>query len=172
MILRVLFNLNRIDTLKLKKKQNNLSFQFCSNSLSFKDYFRQRKFPNMLKKKILPVISKPDITFSSFMYVFQILQILFTNSHLVSGCLMLNSEIGFWRWSEDGLSSEVLNRKRMRAAEHWSCEETILKWWCFQQDEPFWSLALICEWAAHQAKATVKAPLLILQTWKTISFSI
>ena len=53
----------------------------------------------MLKKKILPVISKPDITFSSFMYVFQILQILFTNSHLVSGCLMLNSEIGFWRWS-------------------------------------------------------------------------
>ena len=102
MILRILFNLNRIDTLKLKKK-NNLNFQFCYNSFSFKDYFRQRKFPNMLKKKILPVISKPDITFSSFMYVFQILQILFTNSHLVSGCLMLNSEIGFWRWSEDGL---------------------------------------------------------------------
>lgn len=71
-ILSILFGLNKIDNLKLKN--SNLSFWFYLNSFSFRNHFRQRKAPNVLKKKkILPAVSKPDIAFFAFMPVFQIL---------------------------------------------------------------------------------------------------
>ena len=86
-ILSILFGLNKIDNLKLKN--SNLSFRFYLNSFSFRNHFRQRKAPNVLKKK-------ENIT-SRFKarYCFFCLHACLPN--FVSGCLMASSETCLWR---------------------------------------------------------------------------